>query len=285
MASSGDSTSPPFTPAKGDPKTFSFFLMQKHHGESTRYIVQDSEGDIYWGIKTRSIDLLSQLSSAAISDIILSKLNAADFFPIFNRKTMSKYDPSASNEDEIFIKKQALLSTEDFLDKPRRYRDLAFREAMVAEKVAKEPHPNVCQYLGVVVHPKSNLVTGFAYKKYDCDLNTYFRNQHGSIGISRQQANLVKDSVRNAVKAIHDLGYVHCDVRPPNIFLRLCTEMPADHNEGKPAVQSIEQVVLGTSTLHSLKARERHSKCLVKGGGLRASKSVPKQVLTWTIMP
>ncbi|KAF1960951.1 hypothetical protein CC80DRAFT_544346 [Byssothecium circinans] len=242
-SSSKPGTTHPLLPQKVDPKTYTFFLLHKLNNNRSRYIIQDSEGDIYWGLQSRPLELLSQLQPSVIGQLPRNKLDATQFFPPFCPNAMTKYD---QNEADVFVKKQALLSGPDFVYKPRRYFDLTMREVQVAESLSKIAHPNLCKYLGVVVHPKSDRVMGLAYKQYDCDLGAYFNDPNfGHPRLSRAQATLIINSVTSAVEAMHAKYFVHCDIRPPNVFLKLSPAGESDWDESVPAAREIVEVVLG----------------------------------------
>ncbi|KAF2635251.1 hypothetical protein P280DRAFT_484820 [Massarina eburnea CBS 473.64] len=239
--------SPPTTSQKDDPKTYSFYLTQRFNADNTRYIIRDSEGQIYWGLQTRPIQIISRLSRNDIALLPRKPLDATQFFPTFDPETMTKFEPSMHSRADVFVKKQALLNSPNFMYRPKRYYDLTMHELQVGEQLAKDPHPHLCRYLGVIVNPITNLVMGLAYKKYDCDLLGYFSlKKYETPRLSAEEAKMISDSVKSAVDAIHAKGFVHCDIRPPNIFLKVDSEVEeSDWDEGPSSTWKIKEVVVG----------------------------------------
>ncbi|KAF2877332.1 kinase-like domain-containing protein [Massariosphaeria phaeospora] len=111
------------------------------------------------------------------------------------------------------------------------------REVKIGEILRKHPHPNLCAYKGVVLD-RANRVVGIAYQRYEASLDHYLR-----FGKAFEK-DLMLNSVTQAVKHMHALGLVHCDVHPANIFItRGASDQP-------------DQVVLGDfDAVHSFGER------------------------------
>jgi len=113
---------------------------------------------------------------------------------------------------------------------PPRKRDITLREIEMCEMLLQHPHPNVCQYHGVVVD--EGQVTSLVFDRYEMNLIHAILHGH-----EIDEAKCLRDFNR-AVQHFHSLGLVHGDVKPENIFANLATQQfclrdfSADHREG-----------------------------------------------------
>ncbi|KAF2251522.1 hypothetical protein BU26DRAFT_563453 [Trematosphaeria pertusa] len=221
-----------------DAKTYAFFVLQSHSHGTTRYLILDSDAQIYWGQSSRPIHVVQRTQPLGIARLPRTHLEVSDLFPPYNPLTMTEFLPSPSQDPSaIFTKRQNILSGERILTQPEAYAQLTMQEIRIAEELGKQPHANVCAYLGVVVDRRlrNRRVTDIVYKRYTCDLFHYV-----SCGLLRHRSQIshILAAVYAGMRHIHSLGFVHCDLRPENIFLTL----GADAGNAQAV---IEEVVVG----------------------------------------
>jgi hypothetical protein len=218
-----------------DLKTYTFLQLSTHTYNTTRYLVLDFTGALYWGTDARPLKVVQRTHPFAIARLPRKPLNAGSFFPPFDPTSMTPYHANAHEPAHVFIKKQDLLAGNEFLQRAPRFAGITLAEINVAEALVKSPHPNLCPYLGVVVNAAMNRVTGLAYKRYTTDLHRF---AHHGLLTSPAQIGIIMGAVTAAVTHLHRLGFVHCDVRPCNVFLKVGA-VPGRKE------RRIEEVVLG----------------------------------------
>ncbi|KAJ4299546.1 hypothetical protein N0V90_004792 [Kalmusia sp. IMI 367209] len=225
--------------AKTSPRTYKFFLIARHTDDTTRYILEDNDGDIYWGVQSLPLEFVSQTLESALDMLPRNLLDAAQFFPLLNPTSITIY--SGLIDDTVYVKKQDLLHNMDCTTKPRRFKTLLTRELINAERLARHPHPNICAYRGAILHPASHRVMALAYKRYTLDLHEFVVRRHL---VSASQIDTVTSALRAGLAHLHNLDIVHCDLRPVNIFLSLGP--PAPTLEGGMGLHPvIQEVVIG----------------------------------------
>lgn len=96
--------------------------------------------------------------------------------------------------------------------------DLAARllhEARIYEKLLRNPHPNLGNYLGCVV--KAGRVVRLALKSYNKTLHERLQRETRQ-DFGPQQRRACMDQVEAAVAHLHSLGLAHNDISPTNIM-------------------------------------------------------------------
>lgn len=161
------------------------------------------------------------LSNAQVSDPSLwttppRKLNKTRIFPTFNaaKMTVAPQTPHPAT----YTKKLDLLSFGLSLFDPPWLRDITAREIETCEVLRQHPYANTCHYHGVVVH--HNLVTGLVFDRYN-----------GTLSDMLDPASINSISIPSCIRDItaglmhlHRLGFVHCDIKPDNIFVDAATQ-------------------------------------------------------------
>ncbi|KAF2635250.1 hypothetical protein P280DRAFT_484819 [Massarina eburnea CBS 473.64] len=204
--------------------SFKFFQIERKLDE-TRFLVEDSNGQLYYGESWKQVKRLEAMTSAEIRSELefepLSEVgvNASDFFATFEEAKMTKFTGDL-NDPAVFVKRQRfLVDSENFRENPERFRLLTAREIEFCEVLIKDPHPNLCEYLGVVLADApapEDRITDLVYTRYSIDLFTFV--QRGYLRDS-EQVEFIIQCVKDGISHLHQLGYVHCDISPGNIFL------------------------------------------------------------------
>jgi serine/threonine protein kinase len=223
-----------------DSRTFEMYFIRRYGDNHSRYVLLDSRGSIYSGAQLRSPEIVAGLTPTELARLPRIPMDASRYFPSMDEDSITVYigPPDAS----IYVKKQALFaSIPDNQREPEWYREMMTRELHMAEMLRQHPHPNVCEYRGAVVHPVSHLVVGLAYKKHTLDLNEFVREKRL---VNGTQIYNIMDKLNAGIAHMHKLGIVHCDVRPPNIFLTL-GQPSSPREEGINMEAAIEEVVIG----------------------------------------
>ncbi|KAF2636259.1 hypothetical protein P280DRAFT_522210 [Massarina eburnea CBS 473.64] len=171
------------------------------------------------------------IDSATYRNIPKTPLLITDFFPLYNASCCMTLAPIQNIETflDIFIKKYHILAEEYTVykgesepRKPRRTLQLLKQEIMMAARLRKYPHENICAYLGCITTTSAKnirRVIALAYEKYSIDLYAYI--SQGNPRLSVSQAQEVVEDVYSRMRHLHSIGIVHCDLCPSNIFLRL----------------------------------------------------------------
>ncbi|KAF2126713.1 hypothetical protein P153DRAFT_388040 [Dothidotthia symphoricarpi CBS 119687] len=186
--------------------------------------------------------------------LILEELDPSHIFPAYDPSTMTKYQGPVKGDPSVFIKTQQTLKRKAWTKEgcPDKHAQLVRREVSRCEFLFRAPsHHNIAQYKGVVVDAW-NRVTGIAYKRYSMDLCQYVRSKHT---IEMRHVEQICEFVQQGVDRLHSLGMVHCDLRPPNVFITVdedgsITEVVAGDFDAMHRVG--ESIALKSPTGHKL---------------------------------
>jgi serine/threonine protein kinase len=206
--------------------------------KTTRYLLLNTKhGALCWGEIDHLVeenDPKNELDTATLTELPCQVLNVEDFFPAYDPATMLKHTASLT-EPLVHTKKQRILRNDTFMGDPGRFEILMRSEIAICELLHQDPHPNIAKYMGCETTDFGDMdrVTAIVYKKYDMDLFEY-----AAQGLLKsKQIPMILSAVENAMKRLHKLGIVHCDLQPRNVFLR---------SKALPSLeQEIDEVVLG----------------------------------------
>jgi len=87
---------------------------------------------------------------------------------------------------------------------------LLLDEAAVCEVLKTNSHPNIAQYLGCRV--EDSRITGLCFVQYGENLLGWVKK-----GYALDINSCLKD-IKDGIRHLHDLGFVHCDVNPANML-------------------------------------------------------------------
>ncbi|KAH7074561.1 kinase-like domain-containing protein [Paraphoma chrysanthemicola] len=129
-------------------------------------------------------------------------------------------DPTA------YTKRLDLLNLGETLITSPWLRDITLREIQICEVLRLHAHPNVCHYHSVVV--TQNLMTGLVFDRYvgtladlvDSHSNSDFTTTAFPIDIPACLAHITAGFTH-----LHDLGFVHCDIKPDKISVDAASQM------------------------------------------------------------
>ena len=91
------------------------------------------------------------------------------------------------------------------------------REIQRCEEISGNPHRNLARYLGVetkVILGEERVVR-IAYQRYSMDLQTFVLQKR----LNLDNRVILMQGMRNGIKHLHEQKLVHCDLRPPNVFV------------------------------------------------------------------
>ncbi len=88
---------------------------------------------------------------------------------------------------------------------------LLLGEAVVLERVARHPHPNIVRYSGVRI--RRDRITGLVLEKHQLTLLDHVKQGHGLDEESFMRG------LESAVAHLHSLGLAHNDINPENIMV------------------------------------------------------------------
>jgi serine/threonine protein kinase len=141
-------------------------------------------------------------------------INILNIRPAYTKFTMTsaKY----LRNERLYAKTMDYLrySTELF-GTPCWLKDIVMREIENCEMLRKHPHSNICRYRGVDYDLKSRRIIALLFQKYDMTLGELIAKKHTF------DAEKCLQDVRQGIRHIHSLGYVHVDIKPSNIFVDL----------------------------------------------------------------
>ncbi|KAK7038836.1 hypothetical protein VNI00_010466 [Paramarasmius palmivorus] len=89
--------------------------------------------------------------------------------------------------------------------------DTMIEEAMVCERLADHPHPNIAEYYGYAKH--DGYMVGLCFKQYEKSLDEAVKNGE-SVDVES-----ILEGIRSGLEHMHLIGLVHCNVKPENVML------------------------------------------------------------------
>jgi serine/threonine protein kinase len=174
-----------------------------------RIIIQFNKLNDIWYAETSLPLLDDEAKDPWHWDMPPRKIDPTRTYPAFNAVNMT----IADDDTPGYEKKPSLLQAGSLLFEIPILKDISFREIHVCEALRPSRHPNVCFYRGVRI--ESGLVTSLMFDRYDMTLREFLYKGH-HIDIPR----CIRD-IRNGIQHMHSLGFVHCDIKPDNIFVDL----------------------------------------------------------------
>lgn len=203
-------------------------LVHTHAADArqTRYLLRDSKsGSISWGY---SYDTVSSIKSTPPEDLDTCGNLNPDAFCIKRTANMTPYH-GALDSPLIFIKHHNFIRYDRFQDPAFQPHIKATqeREIWAAEKYKSAPHPNICEYKGVITDVKERVIAT-VYRRYDTDLfnlveySPYLRtlaSQPSDVWTPVPTLDYIVSAIKFGMSHIHSLGLVHCDIRPGNVFV------------------------------------------------------------------
>ena len=200
------------------------------HGVFTRYLLRDSD-EIAWGALPNAAYLARCHEPALLS--IGAHLEPSSLFPVVPGAL--EYDTDTENPN-VFIKHANFLAKVDVPGELDLAMTLTKIEVLVCEELRAagggSPHPNICQYLGVVLDGADRVI-GIAYRRYDTNLSDAVTKNRVPGILESSSVKHIIDSVEAGMKYLHSFKLVHCDIRPENVFINLAED------------GSVTEVVLG----------------------------------------
>jgi serine/threonine protein kinase len=139
---------------------------------------------------------------------------------IYLGNVYAMYDKSmtyATAHHPEYHKKVDMLSHRMGLFQQPWVRGITLREIRTCETLRLHPHPNICRYRGITSDEKKK-VSSLVFDHYDMNLQEMVDEGH-TIDMDKCLAD-----VKKGIEHLQSLGFVHCDVKPDNIFVQLQTQ-------------------------------------------------------------
>jgi hypothetical protein len=181
--------------------------------DPTRFIAEGSDGKFYHGTTLSSPEMLDEMSPEQLATWLPHKSLPyyKEHFPAYDPATMTKYT-GAFDAPEVFVKYSAALEKDHPIDVApdmgESYAELMRREIAVGEALLKSPHPNLCEYRGVLVHDKLG-ASDIVYKRYTCDLMDFVEKR---LLRSEAQVLAIETALNAGRKHLNSLGFGHNDI-------------------------------------------------------------------------
>ncbi|KAJ4366944.1 hypothetical protein N0V83_007474 [Neocucurbitaria cava] len=186
-------------------------LISHHIRESTkRALFHDKTLDGIWYAETKMPTGLEQNADPWRWNTQPRKINMQHILPKFDASSMTLAAPTGS----VYEKKIDLLREGDNLFGYPTIKAVTTREIETCEVLRKYPHPNVCSYHGVTVD-KEGLVSSLIFDRYDTNLHDMV-DEHRLFNAEK-----CLTDVQRGLAHLHSLAFVHCDVKPLNIFVNV----------------------------------------------------------------
>lgn len=188
----------------------------KFDRDTTRYLLRDGNNELFWGYIHRPVSKVESMDPRSLPRV--GRIDAKAFFPPLTK--VLKHYTGKLDDRNVYIKRPLFLKDMHFAKSSRiqnYHRSLLSREVEFCEILARNPHPSICPYLGVVAENVDfgHGITGIAYKRYASDLMDLVAGNE----FNWSKIPLVMESVKSGMEHMHSLGLVHCDLRPQNIFV------------------------------------------------------------------
>ena len=138
----------------------------------------------------------------------LQRVPDATVFPVLPHDADITVAPDGSHEHYIKRPNMAvyeLYNEDDFLAR------VLLAEALIMERLARHPHPNIVRYHGVRV--RRGRVTGLILDKHQSTLLDYVKS-----GLDLDEE-IFLTTLDAAVAHLHSLGLAHNDINPENIMI------------------------------------------------------------------
>jgi serine/threonine protein kinase len=114
---------------------------------------------------------------------------------------------------KVYIKRPNLFALAEGLFNCDQSMRTTNREIASCEVLHANPHPSICDYLGVVLHSDSMRITGLAFERFAFDLEKLVRSGRCF------NAESCMSQIEAGLDHMHALGLVHSDLKPANIFV------------------------------------------------------------------
>lgn len=199
------------------------YVDQIKNGEKvTQYLLESNRGNLFHGTtSTREWTELKAIggNGSEFSSLPRQLIPTDQLFPPCS-PSFQKF--SGDPEDEaVYMKSQAILTQRRLKSK---YHCLATtQEVLRCELISKTPHPNLAKYLGVetrMIGDKESVVR-IAYQRYSMDLDEFASIKRF---IKKHHVDFLVAGIKEGMRHLHQLGVVHCDLRPMNVFVTIGDE-------------------------------------------------------------
>jgi hypothetical protein len=178
-----------------------------------RAIWYSSKWKTYYYAETSEPLTKAQKNNPWLWDYLPRTFAITNVYPKFRSAWMTKANRHVSGfekEPDLFYQPDRA----DTLLHSSYISDLTSREIRNCEFLQQFPHPNVCYYHGVRVDYRG-LARALVFDRYDMTLKDMV-DKVGDINT----AACLRD-IESGLRHLHSLGVVHCDLKPPNIFVDL----------------------------------------------------------------
>lgn len=187
---------------------------------NTHYLLESNRGSLFHGhVSTKQWSKLLKVGgdgSEFASLLEQTYVSANLLFPPCH-PSMTKFTGN-NNASDIYMKAQAFLARSKYNN--THYANCTQQEIARCERISASPHPNLARYLGVETRKIGieERVMRIAYQRYSMDLHAFALMKRL---LRPHHVPFLLQGIRKGMRHLHNLGLVHCDLRPLNVFVTI----------------------------------------------------------------
>ena len=172
--------------------------------DHSKLILRRADGEYFYAMTGRRIFQFSQID---VHELDAIRIPSDHIWPLADPTFTRAPEPLPS---DCYLKRPSLLYYDDTLD-GHDYSDHILTEVKACEMLRLCPHPNIAQYLGVVV--EDSRIRGICFAKYSRTLLQMLKDG------TPFQRDVVMGGIKAGVQHMHELGLVHNDLHLSNIMM------------------------------------------------------------------
>jgi hypothetical protein len=175
--------------------------LEFHH---SKLILRSADGEYFYAKTDQRVFQFSQIDVGELDAI---QIPSDRIWPLANATFTQAPEPLPS---DCYLKRPSLLYYDDTSDS-HDCCDQILNKVKACEMLRLYPHPNIAQYLGIVV--KDSRVRGICFAKYSRTLSQMLKEG------TPFQRDVVLGGIKAGIQHMHGLGLVHNNLHLSNIIM------------------------------------------------------------------